>query len=94
MMCDCGHKAERGILTAYGIWCLECRVARVCPSQRDPDRYMDWRDNATKELRQAKKCLRKKLPLEWSESRLDALARRLVRNQHFKGGRYGLRSDV
>lgn len=83
MKCDCGHRADRAILTASGLLCFECKAARVCPSpkrvpvllNRDPS------DNAVKELRKAQKRLRKTLPLEWSDERLDVLARRLVRNQ-------------
>lgn len=84
MLCDCGHKAERGILTTRGLLCFECKAAVVCPVKRVQSQS-DRLDNESMELRQAKKCLRKKLPLEWSEEKLDALARRLVHRQKYKG---------
>lgn len=80
MQCDCGHKAERAILTARGLVCFECKAARVCLSQKQVPAPFN-RDNATKELSKAQKRLRKMLPLEWSDERLEVLARRLVRNQ-------------
>lgn len=82
MMCDCGHKDERATLTAYGLYCSSCMAARRCPSRvhgkgtyRAHDRTSP---DESREIREAYKRLRKKLPLEWSADRLMTLARRLV----------------
>lgn len=87
----CGHKAERLHLTARGLVCLYCIAARLAlPPGSPTDSWPPRRCSGEKEqeMREAIRSLRKKLPLEWSEDRLQKIARRMVRHSRKGTGFY------
>lgn len=91
MICDCGHSDDRAYMTVlFGLLCSSCNAARRCPGNGGSDHPPARRSKGEldEELREAYKCLRQKLPKEWSDDRLLKIARRMVRHNFKRRSAY------
>lgn len=81
MRCDCGHKAEIGRLHRRGLFCLACSyvgaIRGVVTSRQDT--LQKCRVAQATELKVAFDLIKKRLPSDWPDDKLEKIARRMIR---------------
>ena len=80
MLFDCGHKDEIGRFHREGLLCLACSNAGYPRQRRFPAQSVmpSSRDRET-EFMEALSLIKKRLPSDWPDEKLEKIARHLMR---------------